>query len=145
MRITNSKFYIYHISFARYKQKMALSKSLKKYSKNTNINVYVCTFQTPVGNVVACADDDFLYMVSFEDSKSLEKNLQTISDQTNCEFVKKKNSFLEKFDDELSRYFDGKLKMFTLPLKTFGSDFQKVYVKFVRCNVTSCLLQLVDK
>lgn len=106
---------------------MDLSKGLQKYSKmNTNIKVYVSTFQTAIGKVIVSADDDFLYMVSFEDSKCLEKNLETIADQTNCEFVYKKNNLLEKFEDELSNYFDGKLKMFTVPLKTFGSDFQKV-------------------
>lgn len=106
---------------------MALSKGLVKYSQiNTKINVFVSTFQTPLGKVIACADDDFLYMVSFEDSKDIEKSLQTISKQTNCEFVEKRNCLLEKFEDELSSYFDGKLKMFTVPLKTFGSDFQKV-------------------
>lgn len=106
---------------------MTLSMCLKKYSIiTTNINVYVCTFQTPVGKVIASADDNFLYLVSFEDSKDLEKNFHTISSQTNCEFVEKKISLLEKFEDELYNYFDGRLKEFTVPLKTFGSDFQKV-------------------
>lgn len=112
---------------------MFLAECLEKYSKiNPNINVYVCTIPTPVGKVIASADDNFLYLVSFEDSKDLEWNLQTISSQAKCEFVNERNSLLEKFEDELSSYFDGKLKKFTVPLKTFGSDFQKV------CSI--CLL-----
>ncbi|KAM3965301.1 methylated-DNA--protein-cysteine methyltransferase-like [Aphomia sociella] len=85
----------------------------------------ITTIETPIGKVIAAGDDDFLYMISFEDSKNLEKKLQILSENYSCNFVEGTNKVLEKFKYEFSEYFEGNLKNFTLPLKTVGSEFQK--------------------
>lgn len=104
---------------------MRLSEILKTYSKDGNL-VNVSSFESPVGKIIAAADQEFLYLVCFEDSKNLEKMIKTISDKLTCEFVEKKNKILKMFEHEIQEYFDGRLKKFSLPIKIFGSEFQKV-------------------
>ncbi|KAJ2949199.1 hypothetical protein O0L34_g6144 [Tuta absoluta] len=104
---------------------MSLSKYLSKYFKEAGPTVCACEMDTPVGKVIAVADDDFLYIVSFEDSKNFEKKLQAVADELSCKFVEKQNSLLLKFELELKLYFEAGSKEFTIPLKTIGSGFQK--------------------
>ncbi|XP_026499651.2 methylated-DNA--protein-cysteine methyltransferase [Vanessa tameamea] len=103
---------------------MNISKILK-CSKNGNNQVCVYSFETPVGKIVAGADDDFLYVVIFEDSKNVEKTFQAISKKLSCHFVEEKNKILDQFESEIKEYFAGDLQKFTLPIKTLGSEFQK--------------------
>ncbi|KAJ8722174.1 hypothetical protein PYW08_004576 [Mythimna loreyi] len=104
---------------------MSLSKILTKYSNNSGALVYVNTYDFPVGKTIAAADDEFLYIITFEDSKNLEKHFETLSKELSCKFIESENKVLQKLKTELSDYFDCKLKKFTVPIKTFGSDFQK--------------------
>nr|XP_021185543.2 methylated-DNA--protein-cysteine methyltransferase, inducible [Helicoverpa armigera] len=104
---------------------MSLYKILAKFSKNSVSTVYVNNFESPVGQVTAAADDDFLYIVTFEDSKNFEKHFDTLAKELSCKYIESKNKVLEKFEKEFTDYIDGKLKNFTVPIKTHGSDFQK--------------------
>ncbi|RVE50878.1 hypothetical protein evm_004445 [Chilo suppressalis] len=106
---------------------MDINQLIKKYSKNslTAPKVYLSSFDTPVGKVAAAADDEFVYMITFVDSKNIEKKIQTISDEILCQFLNKKNRILQELEDELRLYFEGNCKKFTIPIKTIGSEFQK--------------------
>ncbi|XP_034832341.1 methylated-DNA--protein-cysteine methyltransferase [Maniola hyperantus] len=106
---------------------MNLSEILIRNSKDgdTDKLVYVHTFKSPVGNIIAGVDQDFLYFVCFEDSKNLDKIFKTVSKKLSCEFIEGKNKILKILEYEIQEYFDGKLKRFTVPIKTFGSEFQK--------------------
>ncbi|CAB3261598.1 unnamed protein product [Arctia plantaginis] len=86
--------------------------------------VNVDTFVTPIGKAIAVADDDYLYILSFEDSKNLEKKFETLSTQLECKFVESNNKLIEKIKEEFSQYLKGSLKKFTVPVKFFGTDFQ---------------------
>ncbi|XP_063363850.1 methylated-DNA--protein-cysteine methyltransferase [Cydia amplana] len=99
-----------------------LDKYSKKSSKKT---VYVCVFESPVGEVIAAADNELLYVVTFEDSKVFEKGFKTLSDELSCNFKQEKNGILNQFEEELKAYLNGDLKKFSVPIKTYGSDFQK--------------------
>lgn len=115
---------------------MSLHSIISKLAKdNTKSNhlVYCKIFDSPVGKTLAAADDDYLYIVAFEDTKNLEKKLEALSKELSCKFIEDKNKILQKFEEELKDYFDGKLKKFTVPIKSFGSEFQKVstYILFI--------------
>lgn len=105
---------------------MALAEILKKFSNNGTQKVFVDTFDSPVGKLVAAADEDFLYILSFVDSKNMEKMFQTFAKELFCEFIEGQNKMLKKLWCEIQDYFDGKLVRFTVPIKFFGSEFQKV-------------------
>lgn len=105
---------------------MSLSTIIKKSSNNSGIPVYVNTYESPVGKAITAADNEFLYIVTFEDSKNFEKSFETLAKELSCKFIEGENKLLQKLKEELENYFDGKLKKFTVPIKTYGSDFQKV-------------------
>ncbi|XP_028158098.1 uncharacterized protein LOC114351191 [Ostrinia furnacalis] len=104
----------------------SLNHIFTKYSvNNSECSVYYYTFDSPLGDITAVADDSYLYMVCFEDSKNNESTIKSISKKLSCSFVEEKNEVLIKFEEELAAYLDGKLKKFTVPLKMIGTDFQK--------------------
>lgn len=95
-------------------------------TSSTVTTVYVASFQYEIGTIVAAGDDQFLYIVVFKDSKNIRDIFEKIAKELSCEFISKKNNLLQNFEEELEEYFSGKLKKFTTPIKTFGTDFQKV-------------------
>lgn len=105
---------------------MSLSIIISKFSNNSGASVCVYCYESPVGKVITAADDDFLYILTFEDSKNFEKSFESLAKELSCKIIENENKVLKKFKEELSDYFGGKLKNFTVPIKTFGSDFQKV-------------------
>lgn len=115
------------------KENMSVIKSIiSKLSTEFSCVVNVDTFNTPIGKVIAAADDDNLYILSFEDSKNLEKKFETLFSQLKCKFVESKNKLIEKIEEEFSQYFKGNLKKFSVPVKFFGTEFQNV-ISFFLC------------
>ncbi|XP_014367202.2 methylated-DNA--protein-cysteine methyltransferase [Papilio machaon] len=102
-----------------------LSKIYEKYPKHGSNTVCLSYFDSPLGKLISAADTNFLYFILFEDSKDLDKKLQTLNQEINCTFVEDKNDILKKLDTELTEYFKGNIKKFTVPLKTHGTAFQK--------------------
>ncbi|XP_075977897.1 O-6-alkylguanine-DNA alkyltransferase [Anticarsia gemmatalis] len=98
--------------------------NILKLSKSSDKVVNVCAIDSSVGKAFAAADDDNLYIVTFEDSKSLEKKFEALSKELSCKFVEDKNKIIKLLEKELNDYLDGKLKKFTVPIKSFGSEFQ---------------------
>lgn len=108
---------------------MTILDILKKCSKNdTHITISVDTFESPLGEIVAAADDDLLYIIVFSDSKNIEKQFHAVADEISCKFVLGQNEILKSFKCEIHDYFDGKLRKFTTPIKLLGTDFQKVVI-----------------
>ncbi|XP_038209706.1 methylated-DNA--protein-cysteine methyltransferase [Zerene cesonia] len=104
---------------------MQISSLISNYSINSDNIVNVTVFDSPVGKVIAAGDVEFIYFVCFEDSKNVDKIFKTVSEELSCSFKEDKNKLLETLEDEFRQYFEGTLKKFTVPIKTFGSDFQK--------------------
>ncbi|XP_041979196.1 methylated-DNA--protein-cysteine methyltransferase, inducible [Aricia agestis] len=105
---------------------MTLSVILKKYEANCGSKeVNVIKVDSPVGEIIACADENHLLLVTFEDTKNFEKRFEVIAEECQCKFIEKPNKILESFQSEMKLYFEGKLKSFNVPVRTFGSDFQK--------------------
>ncbi|CAF4933928.1 unnamed protein product [Pieris macdunnoughi] len=98
--------------------------NLNKISASST-KVYVATFDFEIGMIMAAGDDEFLYIVAFKDSKNVKDIFVKVAKELSCEFVNKKNKLLENFEVQLKDYFDGKLKNFSIPIKFFGTDFQK--------------------
>lgn len=68
-------------------------------------------YNSPIGNILISADDNYLYGVSFTDSI---KNNDLIP-----------NPIIQKTIQQLNEYFLGKRKSFNLPINPVGTDFQK--------------------
>lgn len=77
---------------------------------------------TPLGTLIAIADNNFLYILKFSDDKHLEKEVNRLKNQI---ITIGANRLLEKVEYEIKSYLAGSLQKFTIPMKPAGTDFQQ--------------------
>jgi AraC family transcriptional regulator of adaptative response/methylated-DNA-[protein]-cysteine methyltransferase len=75
------------------------------------------TIETPLGSMIALADDDALYHLAFMDEMHANISLFHVTPGT--------NALIRSIQDELAQYFAGTLKVFTTPLSFIGTEFQQ--------------------
>jgi AraC family transcriptional regulator of adaptative response/methylated-DNA-[protein]-cysteine methyltransferase len=85
----------------------------------------VARIATPLGPMVAAADDRALYLLEFADRRMLETQLKTLRRRLGCTFAPGMNGVLDRTRTELEEYFAGKRTRFGVPLETPGTSFQK--------------------
>lgn len=95
-----------------------------KNSKNEKV-VDLKRIETPLGTMIACADENGICMLEFSDRKALPTELKEISKHFNANIIQGENPHFKTLEKELSEYFEGKIKDFTVPLSPVGTDFQK--------------------
>lgn len=105
---------------------------IAKHSKlDTDEILKTCKIETPIGELIAIGDDDFLYLLQNVDSKKLQSTLKLLKKHTSKDLVIGESKVLSNLKEEMSLYFRGKLKKWTIPLKFFGTDFQEVMNMFI--------------
>lgn len=72
---------------------------------------YVRLIHTPIGKMIAAADENAILSLDFTPESVLVQNSDT--------------PLLIRLEEELREYFEGKRKIFTLPLAPDGTPFQK--------------------
>jgi AraC family transcriptional regulator, regulatory protein of adaptative response / methylated-DNA-[protein]-cysteine methyltransferase len=82
-------------------------------------------FGSPLGPLVAGANDAGVCLLEFTDRRMLEAQFKALSMRFNAPLVPGTNAHLEKLQSELGRYFGGALREFTTPLVYPGTDFQR--------------------
>lgn len=80
--------------------------------------------ETPLGTMLACATSEGVCLLEFTDRKMLETQLKSISRQLNATIIQGNNPHFDLLETQLSEYFSGSRKTFSVPLHTPGSDFQ---------------------
>lgn len=88
--------------------------------------------ETPLGTMIACANENGICMLEFSDRKALPTELKDISKHFDANIVQGENSHFKTLEKELEEYFAGKLKDFTVPLAPVGTDFQKKVWEILR-------------
>jgi AraC family transcriptional regulator of adaptative response/methylated-DNA-[protein]-cysteine methyltransferase len=81
--------------------------------------------ETPMGSMIAIADDHVLYLLEFADYRGLEREVERVKRQTKSAITLGRSSPIALLEAELSQYFDGQLKSFKTPLFFSGTPFQK--------------------
>jgi AraC family transcriptional regulator of adaptative response/methylated-DNA-[protein]-cysteine methyltransferase len=81
--------------------------------------------ETPLGTMLALADEQGLRLLEFADRRGLERELAGLRRRLKCAVVPGSNAFLEKTRQQLGRYFVGESLSFDLPLAPVGSEFQQ--------------------
>jgi AraC family transcriptional regulator of adaptative response/methylated-DNA-[protein]-cysteine methyltransferase len=81
--------------------------------------------ETPLGTMLALADEDGLRLLEFADRRGLERELAGLRRRLKCAIVPGTNATLEETGRQLARYFAGESLTFDLPLAPVGSDFQR--------------------
>ena len=95
-----------------------------KNSKNQKI-IDLKRIETPLGTMIACADESGISMLEFSERKSLNKELEDISKYFKANIIQGENPHFKTLEKELNDYFEGKIQEFTVPLSPVGTDFQK--------------------
>ena len=80
--------------------------------------------ETPLGTMLAVADEAGLRLLEFVDRRGLERELAGLRLRLKCAIVPGTNPILENTGRQLARYFSGESLRFDLPLAPVGSEFQ---------------------
>jgi len=88
--------------------------------------------ETPLGAMVAVADDEGLRLLEFTDRRALEKELPILRKRLRTNIVPGEHRHLDAIRSQLADYFSGKNLEFDIPLAPVGSDFQLRAWKILR-------------
>ncbi len=81
---------------------------------------------SPLGPLIAGATDDALCLLEFADRPMLEEQLRRIRKVLGALVVPGENAVTRQAAAELTAYFAGTLRAFTVPLETSGTAFQQL-------------------
>ncbi len=81
--------------------------------------------ETPLGTMLALADDAGLRLLEFVDRRGLEREIQQLRRRLKCAIVPGQHTTLDAVETQLARYFAGKSLAFDVPLAPVGSEFQR--------------------
>lgn len=79
---------------------------------------------TPLGPMFAIASDEAICLLEFTDRRMLETELKQLEKIYGSSILPGNHKLFSILDRQLQEYFVGKLRKFTIPLATPGSDFQ---------------------
>ena len=93
-------------------------------SKKHNI-IDLTRIETPLGTMFACAVEKGICLLEFSDRKMLETQFKSLAKRFNASIIQGANKHFILLRKELAAYFDGKLKEFTVPIFSSGTEFQE--------------------
>lgn len=95
-------------------------------SKKTYSNILHATLiKTPLGDMLAVADQKHLCLIEFVDWRGLTREIERLRNNTNSVIFAGQTPPLVSIKLELKKYFKGELKRFKTPLLSVGTPFQK--------------------
>jgi AraC family transcriptional regulator of adaptative response/methylated-DNA-[protein]-cysteine methyltransferase len=80
--------------------------------------------ETPLGAMLAVADDEGLRLLEFVDRRAMEREMSILRDRLQTNIVPGEHAHLAAIRAQLSDYFSGKNLAFSVPLAPVGSPFQ---------------------
>jgi AraC family transcriptional regulator, regulatory protein of adaptative response / methylated-DNA-[protein]-cysteine methyltransferase len=80
---------------------------------------------TPLGQMIAVADEKALYLLEFVETRHLEKEMKRLQLKAKTPIVSGRTKILDQIEKELTQYFQGKLISFKTPYQLQGSPFQR--------------------
>ena len=80
---------------------------------------------TPLGPMIAMANDEGLHLLEFIDRKGLEVEIKWLQKKTKATIIPGENGHLTQLTQELQAYFEGNQLSFATPLATHGTAFEE--------------------
>ncbi len=96
-----------------------------KQAADSHRLLYAERLTTPLGRMLAIADDDGLHVLDFVDRRGLERKLITLRQRRKVVVVPGRHPVLEQTAKQIAEYFTGVRKHFELPLTPLGSDWER--------------------
>ena len=87
---------------------------------------------TPLGKMLALADDEGLHVLDFVDRRGLERKLISLRQRLKVTVVPGAHPTLTAAASQLAEYFEGKRRIFDLPLAPTGTDFERAAWKHLQ-------------
>lgn len=88
------------------------------------MELYAQWMESPVGDLVAIADDHHLRVLSFRDRVSVKEEA-ALRDRMGQDIIAGGNAITAKTIEEMQAYFAGRNAEFSVPLAPEGSDFEQ--------------------
>lgn len=95
-----------------------------KRSPQKNL-IAITRILTPLGPMLAGATEEGICLLEFVDRRMLETQLQRIKKLLNADLMPGTNGHFEELNQQITEFFAGKRKQFTIPLVLDGTAFQK--------------------
>lgn len=87
-------------------------------------HVVTAMFESPVGPLLAGATDKGVCLLEFCERRALQKQIEAVQRRLGCAVVPGRHRLLDRLRSELDRYFDRRLRNFSVPLIYPGTPFQ---------------------
>ena len=96
--------------------------------KNKTV-INIKRIETPLGTMFAGAVEQGICLLEFTDRRMLETQFKLLSRMMNATIIQGANIHFDLLEQQLSEYFEGTRKEFTVPLHTPGTPFQQAVWK----------------
>jgi AraC family transcriptional regulator of adaptative response/methylated-DNA-[protein]-cysteine methyltransferase len=93
-------------------------------SRENGERVVVTMLESPLGPLLAGANDEGLVFLEYTDRRMLEHNLKTMRRRFGCGVVPGQHPVLEQLRQELTEYFKGRRQNFAVAVTSRGTPFQ---------------------
>lgn len=87
--------------------------------------LFASWIDTPLGSMIAIADEEALYLLEFVERRALENEIKRLRKKTHSAIVPGFTEPIRSIQQELNAYFEGTLEQFQTPLQLLGSPFQQ--------------------
>ena len=95
-------------------------------SKSSGVHCLLSRWiDSPLGAILALADDDGLHVFDWVDRRGLEREIMRLRARTKFAIVPGAHPVLDQAKREINEYFAGRRRTFTMPLAHRGTDFQR--------------------
>ena len=94
--------------------------------------LYARWVESPLGPLLALANDEGVHVLEFVDRRGLERELQMLRRRVPQHVVPGDHEHLDSIGRELSEYYRGGVLAFTTPIKLDGSPFQRAVWEALR-------------
>ena len=111
--------------------KQAFYQALMLQSAPTDLNnnkhiLRSCWLNTPLGLMLAIANEQALYLLEFIDRCGLQREIEQLKIKTQSTIIAGRTQHIDSIEHELTLYFAGSLKEFNTPVHLVGSPFQQM-------------------
>jgi len=94
-------------------------------ARRAGSQIVMAMIESPLGPLLAGANDDGICLLEYTDRRMLETNLETMRKRFECAIVPGQHKWLTQLRRELDEYFAGGRHDFTVPLAPRGTPFQE--------------------
>jgi AraC family transcriptional regulator of adaptative response/methylated-DNA-[protein]-cysteine methyltransferase len=94
-------------------------------ARQNGTRIVCAMIESPLGPLLAAANDAGICLLEYTDRRMLEKTLETLRQRFDCAVVPGEHPWLAQLRRELAEYFSGKRRKFTVPLASRGTPFQE--------------------